>query len=118
AVVARTIRILNGQLKVNSVEGRGSRFTISAPLAVCEYNPPPEVQSGSGSCSPSLRSIRPGSLELLQPTRTLRSRASTGNLSFGRPRSNSGSTIASEIDRIVADFSERNPPLQSPEADR
>lgn len=62
AIVARTIRNMNGQLRLKSEEGKGSRFTISLPFTLPSEKE--EIESGSQSLatrepSPQPRSMTP-----------------------------------------------------------
>lgn len=114
AVVARVVRVLNGQLKVNSAHSAGSRFTISVPLTVCDP-PTPIPPKHNISKRPQSREVLGGGLPFLYPGRILRGRASTGNLSLpttgvGRKRADSMDSNDSTIDRLLTEFTERAPP--------
>ncbi|KAH0614791.1 uncharacterized protein H6S33_000427 [Morchella sextelata] len=113
AVVARTIRNMNGQLRLKSEEGKGSRFTISLPFTLPSEKE--EVEFGSQPMSIRDSSPQPqcatpplldqDSNELLlidsspqkQPSTSMERKNSMGSMkSLG-----SQSSERSEIDRLV-----------------
>lgn len=123
AVVARTIRNMNGQLRLKSEEGKGSRFTISLPFTLPSEKE--EVESGSQPMSIRDPSPRPqcatpplldqDSNELLlidsspqkQPPTSMERKSSTGSMkSLGSQGSG-----RSEIDRLVHAIS--SPPFNT-----
>ncbi|KAA8910033.1 putative cyanobacterial phytochrome B [Sphaerosporella brunnea] len=65
AVVARAIRNMNGQLRLKSEEGKGSRFTICVPFVIpFQESPSPDAtQSGDDTTLP----VAEGEVTLVQP---------------------------------------------------
>lgn len=119
AVVARTIRNMNGQLRLKSEEGKGSRFTIILPLKISPKqsvsphrqknpeSPGPEAISQEVTLVPSRLSHR-GSLDTMR--RTSSSGSNHSNKSTKSNENNNNRT--STIDRMVQCLS--TPHLSSP----
>lgn len=59
AVVARVIRNMNGQMRLKSEEGKGSRFVLQFPLEVCATPGQFSVTKGEGEDTTSLTTLEP-----------------------------------------------------------
>ncbi|KHO01665.1 ATPase-like, ATP-binding domain protein [Metarhizium album ARSEF 1941] len=79
AVVARTVRNMDGQLRLKSEEGQGSRFVVQLPFHLPDETPSlepgghsqdgsPETQSGRvvASASPNLKATPAGEMTLIE----------------------------------------------------
>lgn len=72
AVVARIIKNMNGQLRLRSEEGKGTRFVIQFPFDMpdSEIASPPAMGSPTGSCTPQPLALQPneGERTLIAPS--------------------------------------------------
>lgn len=117
AVVARTVRNMNGQLRLTSEEGHGSRFIIQFPFSLKKK--PKEVQIAPIP----LRPLTPNEITLVNKRSQVigggtRKRSDHGRSSIHGSRSGSFSSSSSksnrsDIDRMIEDFSE---PVSKPKA--
>jgi CheY-like chemotaxis protein len=111
AVVARTVRNMNGQLRLTSEEGHGSRFIVQLPFSL--EKKPPEVQVAPVP----LRPVTPNEITLVDNRSQVIGR-DTRKPSGGRKGSTHGSrrgsggssssnkSTRSDIDCMIEDFSE------------
>ncbi|EPS41541.1 hypothetical protein H072_4535 [Dactylellina haptotyla CBS 200.50] len=137
AVVARTIRNMNGQLRLKSEEGKGSRFSIQMPFTIPEATPVLSGDTPSGSSfnspsppkripssvyDPSERTLvkkdqsrsRPGSAAIPELMRKLSDDSTNSQNSLGSFKS--GNSNKSEVDRLLESFS-GSPVVQTPIAE-
>lgn len=112
AIVARIIRNMNGQLRLRSEEGKGSRFTITIPFKL----PPESERAGSGfqslapgELSPRSQSTTPQDSTEFPPTYLSPQDQPSPNIAIERRSSSSSTTSAgsrnnehSEINRTYA----------------
>ncbi|KAK4047468.1 hypothetical protein OIV83_005380 [Microbotryomycetes sp. JL201] len=97
AVVARIVRTLGGQLRVESKVGEGSKFTIILPF---------KLPSEEDMRSTSARSVISSGSASSSSSRSLRPSAQRTISSLGRRSRGSGSTSGeSEIDSLIAEMS-------------
>ncbi|KAH6647499.1 putative cyanobacterial phytochrome B [Truncatella angustata] len=127
AVVARIVRNMDGQLRLKSEEGLGSRFVIQLPFDLPEGSVPEQTDSNKktrtqakgapsvASVTKSLPPIEDGEVTLVDrgsamgtdsPSRTIRHRRSfdeTGSIQSLRSATSKGSTTSnrSDADRLI-----------------
>lgn len=102
AVVARVVRNMNGQLRLKSEQGKGSRFVIVFPFDIPEDAEPPKVlepPASEGSLTPLPSDLpqtppRPGELTLIDRG-SGSGRRSSGDNSLAMSRKNSNESVAS-----------------------
>ncbi|ORY02677.1 hypothetical protein BCR34DRAFT_492984 [Clohesyomyces aquaticus] len=96
AVVARIVRNMNGQLRLKSEEGKGSRFVIQFPfdLPESEIEKQPNVSPGTGG---SLTPQPEGERTLVAPDLTRNDSDSNSSSSSKLGRKQSGDSINSKI---------------------
>ncbi|KAK6539077.1 Light-sensor Protein kinase, variant 2 [Orbilia ellipsospora] len=133
AVVARIIRNMNGQLRLKSEEGKGSRFSIQMPFAIPEATPiisggpsshsagvsPGPPRTPSLELDPSERMLvrkdqsrsRPPSTTIPSMIRRLSDDSMHSSNSMNSLRS--GNSNKSEVDRLLESFS-ASPVVQTP----
>jgi two-component sensor histidine kinase len=92
AVVARAIRNMNGQLRLKSEEGKGSRFTICVPFTL-----PPDESPGEATVKHLTPSPTQGEVTLVQSSGMPLSRPPSSE----EARSNPLGNTSSSIDRFV-----------------
>lgn len=111
AVVARTVRNMDGQLRLKSEEGQGSRFVIQLPFQLPEEIPPdadPEKKAEGGStfalsakdvvpAAESIRAAREGEMLLIERGShiNLRTQAEADRLSGGLASAGSRRSVES-----------------------
>jgi light-regulated signal transduction histidine kinase (bacteriophytochrome) len=120
AVVARIIRNMNGQLRLKSEEGKGSRFIVQFPFELPddEKNKAPSKHSAAGSSTPQA-DITEGELLLVDKPRERRTSGSFGSREVARKDSSdslnskrslkaasigsgvSGHSAKSDVDRLI-----------------
>ncbi|KAF3921981.1 Bacteriophytochrome [Dactylellina cionopaga] len=133
AIVARIIRNMNGQLRLKSEEGKGSRFSIQMPFTILETPPMPSEPFGrspmpSPGPAPSMEND-PSERTLVKKDQSRGRPSSTVNLGMTRNHSNdsmhssnsmtsfrSGNSNKSEVDRLLESFS-GSPVVQTPTAE-
>lgn len=119
AVVARTIRNMNGQLRLKSEQGKGSRFTISIPLKVSPDTEQDAAPHRRESLSEQVMTPTTEEKEITLIARNLIHRRSsdtvrrTSSAGSNHSGQSMGSVRSSQsaIDRMVQDLS--SPPLRA-----
>ncbi|KAF3925453.1 Bacteriophytochrome [Orbilia brochopaga] len=127
AVVARIVRNMNGQLRLKSEEGKGSRFCIQIPFTIPDATPlKPRSPSGCQPLPSPLLSRTP-TLEadpsertlvrrdnLQQPTAYMLGRRNSAESMHSNHSSRSATSNRSAVDRLLESFSgapEEPPPI-------
>ncbi|KAK6520990.1 Light-sensor Protein kinase [Arthrobotrys conoides] len=133
AIVARIIRNMNGQLRLKSEEGKGSRFSIQMPFTIPDATPmsprdsksPTTPPAGSASHSdndPSERTLVRKDRSRSRPTSAVTSAVMRRQSDDSMHSSNSmnsfrsGNSNKSEVDRLLESFS-GSPLAQTPIAE-